>query len=324
MPLLQSSYRPPFGFWSGHLQTIYPALFRKVRAITTQRERIETPDEDFIDLDWYREGSSKRLAILTHGLEGNSQRAYVQGAASVLKDADWHVLAWNLPSCSGEPNRRLSSYHSGSTDHLETVLKHVFALNQYDRIALVGYSLGGNIQLKYLGDLGRHVDARIQATVAFSVATDLEGGARQLEHWSNRIYMQRFLKTLRAKVLHKMDVLPGELSDEGLHLMRTFREFDNAYTAPIHGFHSAQDYWRQCSCGPRLSNIRVPTLLVNAKDDPFLSPSCYPVEAAQRNRYLYLEIPKNGGHMGFIAFNQDHSYWSDRRMLEFLTEHLSS
>ena len=324
MPLIeQSSYKAPLGYVSGHLQTIYPALFRKVPLITTERERITTPDDDFLDLDWARERSSPRLAILTHGLEGSTSATYVQGMARALVRAGWNVLAWNFRGCSGEPNRRLRSYHSGAIDDLETVLHHAMERTDVKQIALIGFSLGGNLTLKLIGDLGHYIDPRIQAAVTFSVPCDLAGSAKRLEHAVNRLYMRRFLKTLRAKVREKIERFPGEIEDEGLDWMRTFREFDGAYTAPIHGFINAEDYWQQCSCSTRLQNIAIPTLLINAQDDPFLTPSCYPINKAKDSAMLHFEIPKHGGHMGFVQFKNGNTYWSEQRAVEFIEQRVS-
>lgn len=319
MPLIeQSNYKAPIGYISGHLQTIYPALIRKVPLITKERERISTPDGDFLDLDWARAHDASRLAILTHGLEGSASATYIQGMARALVRAGWNVLAWNFRGCSGEPNRRLRSYHSGAIDDLETVIHHAMETTNVEQIALVGFSLGGNLTLKLVSDLGHYIDPRIQAAVTFSVPCDLASSAKRLEHAMNRLYMRRFLKTLCAKVREKIERFPSEIKDEGLDQIRTFREFDGAYTAPIHGFINAEDYWRQCSCTTRLQNIAIPTLLVNALDDPFLTPDCYPIEKAKNSPMLHLETPKHGGHMGFVQFSNGDTYWSETRTVAFL------
>jgi predicted alpha/beta-fold hydrolase len=319
MPLIaQSSYQAPFGFNSGHLQTIYPALFRKVPQTTTEHERISTPDGDFLDLVWTKAPHSNRLAILSHGLEGNAQAAYVQGMAGVLANSGWTVLTWNFRNCSAEPNHRLRSYHSGAIDDLQTVIEHTAQASAFEQIALVGFSLGGNLTLKLIGDYAGRIDPRIRAAIALSVPCDLASSAKRLEHLSNRLYMRRFLKSLRAKIREKMCRFPGMISDEGLDQIRTFREFDDTYTAPIHGFNSANEYWRRCSCLNKLQDIAIPTLLINARDDPFLTPSCYPIEQAQNSDTFHLEIPQQGGHIGFIQFNQGRAYWSEQRTLEFL------
>lgn len=311
-------YKPPFGFRNAHLQTIYPTLFRKVPIVTQERERIATPDDDFIDLDWSRKRGTGRLAIITHGLEGHSRGHYCQGMAAALHKAGWEVLAWNFRGCSGEANRQLRSYHSGATGELQIVLDHVFEQTDYDAVSLVGFSLGGNLTLKYLGDCGAEIDPRIQGGVAISVPCDLASSAKQLEHWQNRFYMARFMQSLSAKVREKAQRFPGALSLDGLGRMRTFAEFDHAYTGPVHGFKSANDYWTQCSCRHVLKDIALPTLLISALDDPFLTPECFPHEAAVKNPHFEMETPKHGGHLGFVEFNDEGVYWSERRAVLFL------
>ena len=319
MPIIEpSTYRPPPGLWGGHLQTIYPALFRRVRQITTLKERMETPDGDFLDLDWKTSAGCSRLAILSHGLEGDARNTYVQGMAAALNSKGWDVLAWNFRGCSQEPNRLLRSYHSGETGDLHTVITHALASGRYDQVGLIGFSLGGNMTLKYLGDLGSTVDRRIFAAVAFSVPCDLASSSRKLEKFMNRIYMRRFLVGLRKKIREKMRRFPGELSDDGLDQMRTFQQFDGAYTAPIHGFLSAEDYWERASCRPVLSGISIPALMVNARNDPFLAPACFPFEEAAHSPWFSFEAPASGGHVGFVSFNKQNQYWSETRALEFL------
>lgn len=321
MPLLpSSSYHPPRGLANGHLQTIFPALFRRVSLVTRERERIETPDGDFLDLDWSQEASSSRLAILSHGLEGDSRNAYVQGMAAALQRAGWNVLAWNFRGCSGEPNRLLSSYHSGATRDLDTVIRHALALSSPRQIALIGFSMGGNLTLKYLGDQAEDLDPRIVGAVTYSVPCDLASSSRRLEGLIQRLYMARFLASLRIKIREKMQRFPGQLDDSGLDAMRTFAEFDGAYTAPLHGFASAEDYWQRASCGPVLPRLTIPTLLVNAANDPFLAPACYPVAVARESAALSLELPSSGGHLGFVTRHRHNEYWSETRAVEFLSQ----
>jgi len=310
-------YAPPFGFRYAHLQTIYPTLFREVPVITNERERITTPDGDFIDLDWARSKGTKRLVVITHGLEGHSRSHYCQGMATAFQKTGWDAIAWNFRGCSGEPNLQLRSYHSGATGELQIVLDHIFATTDYEQVALIGFSLGGNLTLKYIGDLGAGIDTRIKGAVAISVPCDLASSSKQLERWQNRIYMARFMRSLREKVREKAQRFPNQLSLDGLDRMRTFAQFDDAYTGPIHGFSGADDYWTQCSCRHVLANIAVPTLLINALDDPFLTPACYPHEAAATNPCFTLETPAHGGHLGFVAFNDERVYWSERRAVAF-------
>lgn len=314
MPLIASSnYRSPWGLTNAHLQTILPVLFRRVPRITRERERIGTPDGDFLDLDWNRDHRAESLVIITHGLEGNSTNASVQGMAGAFHRAGWDTLAWNLRGCSGEPGRLLRTYHSGAWEDLQCVIKH--ASSGYRDIALVGFSIGGNLTLKYLGDHGAAINPAIKGAVAFSVPCDLASSAMVLESLINSIYMNHFLRDLRRKIREKAATFPGGISTEGLDRIRTFREFDGTYTAPLNGFKSAGDYWAKASSKPSLTGITVPTLLINALNDPFLGPECFPREEAEANPHLYLELPKSGGHLGFITLGKE--YWSETRAVEF-------
>ena len=212
----------------------------------------------------------------------------------------------------------LRSYHSGATGELQIVLDHIFATTAYAAVSLVGFSLGGNLTLKYIGDLGAAIDQRICGAVGISVPCDLASSAKQLERWGNRIYMARFMRTLREKVREKAARFPGLLDLEDLDAMLTFAEFDDRYTGPIHGFEGANDYWAQSSCLPVLCEIKVPTLLINAEDDPFLTLECFPREAAGANPCLNLETPKHGGHLGFVSFGDEGFFWSEQRAAAFL------
>ena len=318
MPVIhRSSYRAPFLFNNGHLQTLYPTMARTITGVAYQRERIDTPDEDFLDLDWLRTGNRK-LAVLSHGLEGHTGRPYMTGMARMLNRHGWDVLAWNYRACSGEINRRLRMYHNGCIDDLDCVVQHGLKDGRYDSTAMIGFSLGGNLTLMYLGSKGTALDPRVRGAVAFSVPCDLKAGALELARAWNYLYMKQFLVSLHKKIKLKMEQMPGVINDEGYGSIRDFRGFDDRYTAPMNGFKDAEDYWYQCSSSRFLHAITVPTLLVNSLDDPFLAPSCYPVTAAAQSGHVHLEMPRSGGHVGFVQFNADGSYWSENRAIEFL------
>jgi len=320
MPLIkESTYQPHFLLKNGHFQTIYPSLFRKFDISFYKRERISTPDDDFLDLDWSRIGSNK-LAIISHGLEGNSQRSYAVGMVKALNQHGWDSLAWNFRGCGGETNRQLLFYHSGSTDDLDCVINHVLKLGNYKSIVLIGFSMGGNLSLVYLGQKGLNINPLIQKVVVFSVPCDLTGSSYQIAKPVNRIYQKRFLRMLHKKVKAKMTLFPNQINDDNYSEIQSFRDFDNRYTAPIHGFTSAEDYWDKCSSKQFIPKIQIPTMIVNAQNDPFLSPSCYPINEVSKNEHVFLEIPKSGGHVGFIEFNQEKMYWSEKRALHFLTD----
>lgn len=325
MPLLPSSYRPPaYLLGSGHLQTIVPALLRRVPDVAYRRERIELPDGDFLALDWAAAAGplptpppAGKLAIISHGLEGSSARAYIRGMARALTRAGLDALAWNYRSC-GEPNRLLRSYHLGDTGDLHHVIGHALATGRYEHLYLTGFSAGGNVTLKYLGENAARVPAAVRRAAVFSVPTDLKASSLHFARPQNQVYLRRFLKSLRQKIRDKAALLPGEVDLTGLEDLRDFPEFDDRYTAPMHGFASAEEYYAQASSGHYLAGIRVPTLLVNAQNDPFLPPACFPRAEAAASEFVFLETPADGGHVGFAEGRPDGLYYSERRAVEFL------
>ena len=321
MPLVvKSHYQPPFYLFNGHLQTIVPSLWRTVPGVAYQRERLELPDGDFLNLDWSRLPEMRptdSLAIVSHGLEGDASRPYVMGMVRALNRAGLDGLAWNYRSCGGEMNRLLRSYHLGDTQDLDLVLRHALATGRYQRVYLVGFSAGGNVTLKYLGENSTRVPAEVQRAAVFSVPTDLRASSLHISRLQNQVYLRRFLKSLRLKVRAKAELLPGQIDLAGIEELRDFQEFDNRYTAPMHGFDSAEAYYQYASSGQYLSGIRVPTLLVNAQNDPFLPASCYPREVAASSPFVFLETPTEGGHVVFAESSGE--YYSERRAVEFLT-----
>ena len=321
MPVVASRFHPPGFLRNAHLQTILAVWARRgIGGLRYVRERLELPDGDFLDLDWSRAGHHGRLAILSHGLEGDSSAGYVRGMAAALHSAGWDALAWSFRGCGPEPNRLLRFYHSGETGDLGRVVAH--AARSYPRIALIGFSLGGNVTLKYLGEAPPH--PAVVGGVAISAPVDLASSARRLDRLrGNRIYLRRFLKTLVAKVEAKALVFPGEIDTAGIRRIRSFQEFDDRYTARLHGFRDAADYWARASARPSLPGITVPALLLNARDDPFLAPECFPSEEAESSAYISLEAPAHGGHVGFIdALRRRGPNWLERRATEFLGESL--
>ena len=316
MPVIPSTFKPPALLRNGHVQTILGALLRRGGKIKFERERLELPDGDFLDLRWLRRGR-ERLAILSHGLEGSADQAYIRGMSAALADSGWDVLAWNFRGCGDEPNRLVRFYHSGATEDLRAVVDH--AARSYSQIALVGFSLGGNLTLKYMGEAPPHDS--ILAAVAISAPVDLAASARMLDQrWSNRLYLRRFIDSLVSKVEAKALRFPGEIDAKGSRALRTFQQFDDRYTSRLHGFRDAADYWRQSSARQFLRQITQPTLLLNARNDPFLAPGCFPFPEAEENPCLFLEAPESGGHLGFLEFAGGLRPWFERRVVEFLAE----
>ncbi|MBY6032022.1 alpha/beta fold hydrolase [Marinobacter daepoensis] len=311
-------YRPPVWLRNGHVQSVWPTLFRKVSLPEPVTEVLATADEDELHLDWYRQGSS-RLAVLSHGLEGHSRRPYVLGLARALMGDGWDVLAWNFRSCGGQMNHRPRFYHSGATEDLHAVVSRALS-EHYRSLFLSGFSMGGNLTLLYLAEQGAQIDCRVSGAVTYSVPLDLAGSADVLALPSRRIYMQRFLNDLHAKMLEKSRAFPEVIDVSGFEQIRDFHEFDNRYTAPLHGFRNAADYWARCSALFRLSEIRVPALVVNAADDPFLSPRCFPCDPQILGPCVQMEVPRWGGHVGFVQHARDGYYWSERRALGFVRQ----
>ena len=314
-----STYQPPSAiFKNGHLNTIYPSQFRKVKNVNYQRERITTPDDDFIDIDWIYKNKN-RVVIICHGLEGNAASAYVKGMAKIFAQNDWSVCAYNYRGCSGEPNRQIRAYHSGATDDLEFVIQTVLA-KQFREIGLIGFSLGGNLVLKYTGENGSNIHNEIKKTVALSTPVHLESSSDVLQQPHNWLYMQRFSSKLQKKVKAKKELLTQAGFDvKTLLKAKSFSVFDELFTAKAHGFSSRVDYYTKSSSLQFLENIAIPTLLINAKDDPFLSPECFPEHIAKSHQYFYLETPNYGGHVGFTTFGGDNVFWSEQRVFEFIS-----
>lgn len=307
-----------FPFSSGHVQTLFPPLLRPKPAVRYERQRLETSDGDFIDLDWSRRGR-RRLVVILHGLEGHSGRTYVLGMVRAANQSGFDGLAMNFRGCSGEPNRRPGMYHSGWTRDLHETLCMVTARYDYDSIDLIGFSLGANIILKYLGEHPGEIPVTVRRAVAFSVPCDLEDSSRALARPQCRMYMQYLLDQLRGKVIQKERAFPGLLDVSGIDRIRTFQEFDDRYTAPLHGFDDAFDYWRKSSCKQFLHGITRPTCIVNALNDPFLGPQCYPRDEVRRNANLHLLTPDTGGHVGFVGTSGSGGmYWSEWIAMRFL------
>jgi uncharacterized protein len=312
-----TNYSPPLFLFNKHIETIYPSLVRKVEGVTYDRERLTLPDGDFLDLDWLRK-SSKKLVILSHGLEGNSERSYIKGMAKAFFSYGYDILAWNYRGCSGEMNRTLRFYHSGATDDLDQVVKHALSLN-YDDISLIGFSLGGNLTLKYLGEQSNNLTQFIRKAAVFSVPLNLHTSCIKISEPSNWIYNKRFLNSLKEKVITKSKLMEG-LETGKLQSIKSLLEFDNTYTAPIHGFENAVDYYQRCSSIRFIERIQRPTLVVNAANDPFLSEDCYPHQW-QDHPNVKFEYPTRGGHVGFALFKQNGLYWSEQRALHFILNH---
>lgn len=322
MPIIhKSSYpKPPFYLSNGHVQTIMPSLTRKVEGVHYERERFDLSDGDFVDLDWVT-NNSKNLLLLTHGLEGSSERYYMKGMAKWFSDRNWDVLAWNCRSCSGEMNRSLRLYNHGEIGDIGEVIEHAIQVKNYEKIVLVGFSMGGSISMKYLGVHGKNLPAPVKAGIAFSSPVDLVSSIKVLEHFDNKMYKKYFLKNLGPKMKIKAEQHPDILDFSNFKKVKVWRDFDDYFSVPINGYDNAEAFYYQASAKNFMANIQVPALLVNAQNDPILTPECSPVELFENHPYLYLETPRYGGHVGFSVKGKDYA-WSEYRAWEFVMEHL--
>lgn len=313
---LQSNYISPYPLTNGHFETIVPYFLRTIKPVHYIRERIETEDNDFLDLDWIK-GGNKKLVILSHGLEGCSQSNYIQGLAKYLSERGYDALAWNNRGCSGEMNRLVRMYHSGASYDLREVLNHVFAKTEYPEIYLAGFSMGGNITLKYLGEESVKVNPRIQKAVAISTPISLADCAGSLSKGISLFYSKHFIRRIVKKLVQKKEMIEEFNPDiDKLNKLWDFYSFDNEITAPINGFENAEDYWEKSSSLPYLKSIKINSLIVNAQNDPFLAGRCYPLAETEHHEYLDLEIPATGGHVGFMEKGLK-SFWTEKRIFEF-------
>ncbi|MEZ4900763.1 MAG: alpha/beta fold hydrolase [Spirosomataceae bacterium] len=325
MPLIHThTHQPPTWLPNGHFQSIYPALFRQPKP-SYYRERIPTPDNDFLDIDWsfstLSSNNKPPLVILSHGLEGSSTRQYITGMIKLLTQNGYDGLAWNYRSCSGELNRQIRFYHSGETADLDFIIQHAISKG-YTNIQLMGFSLGGNVTLKYAGERGKNIHSFVKKLVVFSVPMDLLACSRNIEKPENRIYLWRFLQTLRPKIESKAQLFPDFFDVKRWKEVKTFWDFDHIYTGPLHGFEGADDYYQRCSSMYFVEKIAIPTLIVNAINDPLVPHQSLPSKTIAALPNVWLELTDQGGHCGFKprSYAQKGAYWSELRALSFLQE----
>lgn len=321
MPILKSTYNPPSLFKNGHFSTIYCATVRKSPKITLLRERISLPDGDFLDVDWSETYKNEgKLLISLHGLEGDAQRPYMMGLCKVFNERNWDVASVNFRGCSGEINDLYRSYNGGATEDLIAIVDYINKNYKYTKIAFNGISLGGNLLLKYLGE-GNILPKEIIGGVAISTPLDLYSSLKKINtQFDNKIYDIYFRKYCYDKIKKKHKKFPDKINIKEFNLLTPIQEVDEKYTAPAHGFKNAMEYYQKSSSLQFLPSIKVPTLIINAKNDSFLSEKCYPYKEAEENKFLYLEVPKYGGHVGF--YEKDDEYYNEKRAIEFLEKQL--
>jgi predicted alpha/beta-fold hydrolase len=320
-------FKPAWWCRGAHAQTLFGALFRSKLKTKLNRKRLELPDGDFLDLDFLETSSTNGrkaapLVVILHGLEGSSQALYVRSLLGTIYSAGWNSVAVNMRMCSGTPNRLKQTYHSGKTEDLEWVLCDLIEREERERIYLVGYSVGGNILLKWLGERGGSVPQEIQKAAAISVPYDLSASVELMDRGFNRlVYTRTLLASLKAKIHVKEKQFPDVVRYDVAKRSTTFREFDREITAPLNGFRSEVNYWTETSCKDFLKSITVPTLLIHAEDDPFFPGNLFPFDTIRGSKHLTPLVIPCGGHLGFIAgrWPWKQELWLERRIMEFFS-----
>lgn len=322
MPKISTNFTPDLPFRNPHFNTIYRPLFMK-DTINYHRKRVTTWDNDFIDLDFSFIGS-KTLILLIHGLEGSSNSNYMITTSKELNKNGYDTVCMNLRGCSGEDNLLLGTYHSGKTDDVDFIINYLCQEYEYKNILIVGFSLGGNLTLKYLGEYDT-IPEQIKGGIAISVPIDLTASQAELSKFKNKIYLTEFLRTMKLKLLKKSEIFPEFKLDKKLLFKATrFRHIEKQYTVPVFGFKSSEDYWEKASSKPYIPHIKHTTLLINSLDDSFLTKECYPYREAENSNNFYLLTPNYGGHVGFLSsFTNTHNYWLEHKIISFINEKIS-
>ena len=314
-------YRPPWWLPGGHAQTIYASLFARRGAATFRRTEWTTPDDDIIAVDWIDGPADAPLVVMFHGLEGGSGSHYSRALMSDVAAMGWRGVVPHFRGCGGLANRKPRAYHSGDTPEIDWVLKRLHDAAGGAPLFVTGVSLGGNVLLKWLGEqegAARHV---VRAAAAISAPVDLRVGGMALERGFSRIYSRYFLTTMRPKAMSMLKRFPGLFAAERVRRARTLRDFDDTVTAPIFGYADADDYWRHASAKPLLRTIRVPTLLVNARNDPFQPGDALPAPEALSPAIEAL-LTADGGHVGYVSGRfPGHVHWLPARIIEFFRRH---
>lgn len=310
--LSQSAYSSPLVFKQGHFSTIYSGAIQKIKTPNYDRQRLELPDGDFLLVD-QKLKSSEKAVILCHGLEGSSRRSYNNSCADYFLEHDYSVFAWNNRSCGGEMNRLPQLYHHASVDDLKLVVDFV-AKQGYKKVCLVGFSLGGAQIMSYFSR--REVHKNVKAGVAVSTPIQLKSSAQKIEKGFSRIYLNRFVKKIKRKLLIKSKQFPQLIKKAKVKKIKSFNDLAQNFIVPVHQFKNLDDYFLKASPGYSMEHIKTPTLLLNAWDDPIIGKAGFPVQFAKQHEYVFLETPRFGGHCGFPISGLSYAY-SEIRALEF-------
>lgn len=313
-------FEAPRWLRGAHAQTLYGALFARVPRAPLRRERWETPDGDFVDVDLVDGPERAPWVHLFHGLEGSSASPYARAVMDHVRRRGWRGSVMHFRGCSGEPNRLPRAYHSGDSDEIDWVLRATKRRAGSAPLHAVGVSLGGNALAKWLGERGADAVAIVESAALVSAPVDLTAAGDALERGFARLYTRHFLVSLRRTALRKLERFPRLFDAQAVRRARTLRDFDDVVTAPLHGFRDARDYWTRASAKPWLGAIRVPTLMINARDDPFLPASALPTQR-EVAAAVKLQFSDRGGHVGFVSGSfPGHIDWLPERILHFFEQ----
>ena len=324
MPVIkESSYHAPFLLSGSHLQTIYPSYFAKAEQIDYTREKMPTADNDYIYLDWAqvnKDARSEELVIIFHGLCGGTMRHYVTSTVHAFREIGIDCMAWNYRVTGRVENATAKATTSDSTDEVEWVVNNAIEKG-YKHIYLVGFSMGANLVMLYLGRDAKSLPAQVNGGIGICGTIDIPVCTEHIETELFGVYQKHFVKDLCNHMRHKHEEHPEMFSIDGIDDIKSFKDFDNHFTAPIMGYHDANEYYVHASACAWLKDIKTPALLIQPKNDPFLDGQCYPIEAAEKSNCLYLEMPDSGGHCGFIT-PHNQLWWPAARSRQFVIENI--
>lgn len=315
--IVNSLFKPPWWLTNPHLQTVWSTLFRRRKLLDIKTDRHELADGDYLDLAWIGENRGPHVLIL-HGLGGCIHSPYANGLLHALDEAGYSPIFMHFRGCSGTPNRLPRSYHSGETGDLAHVIEYIGQVSERPLVALVGFSLGGNVLLKWLGEQREAVS--IEVAVAVSVPFLLNDCARRLEKGLSRVYQAYLLRKLKCAYREKFAQIASPL-DVDLNRLNNFFTFDDQITAPLHGFDGVHHYYATSSCRQYLKSIQIPTLIIHARDDPFMASTTIPKEEELSSKITF-ELSEKGGHVGFVTGDRPwrSSYWLEERIIEYLSD----
>jgi predicted alpha/beta-fold hydrolase len=322
MLMNDNPFKPAWWLPNSHLQTIWPVICRSgVKDLAIKRERFELPDGDFIDMDWVGKDKKGPLVLVMHGFEGSIESHYAKGILRKIEEAGWRGVFIHFRGCSGEPNRLPRGYHSGETHDIDFMVKVLLEREENTDFAAIGYSLGGNVLLKWLGETGEQNP--LKAAIAISVPFELHKAAERIQRGFSRLYQWYFMKCIRERLQNKFKYVPAPIDPAIVLELHTMRDFDDKYTAPLHGFAGAEEYYSHASSRQYLRSIQVPTLILHAKDDPFMTEDVIPTEDEISSK-VTLEVTETGGHVGFVTgkYPWRPCYWLEERVPAFLKEFL--